>query len=148
MRDVLLAKTYGLLAYVAVQNAVLLALIVATVRPDARDTLAVMLLAASLAVAHVLEGHWISAMYPRPLAMHRMNSTGLSGANLLPLGVGMLNAAVFGGIYAVASWVSPAERVVVLFALLVTMVAVYRGLLSRAASFVESRRERVVEILG
>ena len=148
MRDVLLGKTYGLLAYIAIQNAFLLALLVVIVRPRPEEMLSVTLLAASLAFAQLLEGHWISAMYPRPLAMHRMNSTGLSGANLLPLGVGMVNAAVFGGLYAVVSWQTPAERMTILFSLLLTMIAVYRTLLPRAARFVESRRETVVNLLG
>jgi len=148
MREILVGKSFALLAYSALQNLFLLLLLGFVLRPDPRDALAAALLAGCLAVAHVLEGHWISAMYPRPLAMHRMNASGLSGANLLPLGVGMVNGALFGGIYALASWWKPEARVNVLLALLLVVVAVYRLALPRASGFVTSRRENVVEVLG
>ena len=148
MRDVLLGKAFALLAYSAVQFVLLFLMLVALVHPSWRDTCAAALLAACLSLAHVLEGHWLSAIYPRLLAMHRINSTGISGANLLPLGVGMANGAVFGGLYGLLTWLEPAARVPFLAALLVAVIAVYRLLLPRAAEFVNGRREKVVEVLG
>jgi hypothetical protein len=148
MRDILLGKTIALFAYSVLQNVFLLALLGFILRPSAREIVSAALLAATLAVAHSLEGHWISAIFPRPLAMHRMNSTGLSGANLLPLGAGIINGSVFGGIYALASWLAPGARIMVLAALLLLVLAAYRLLLPRAARFVESRRETVVEVLA
>ena len=148
MRDVLLGKTLALLAYAAVQNFLLLVLLALVLRPTPADLLAAALLAACLAIAHALEGHWISVVLPRPLAMHRMNATGLSGAQLLPLAVGMLNGAAFGSLYALAWRASPGARVPVLAVFLVAMVALYRTLLPHATKFATARRETVVEILG
>jgi hypothetical protein len=82
------------------------------------------------------------------MAMHRMNSAGLSGANLLPLGVGMVNGAVFGALYALVSWQAPTARVAVLASLLVVLALAYRALLPRAARFVDGHREKLVELLG
>jgi hypothetical protein len=145
---VLLGKTIALLAYAAAQNALLLVLIGSALRPGVAELAAAILLAACLAVAHVLEGHWISVLYPRPVTMHRMSSMGLSGANLLPLGVGMVNGAVFGALYALMSWQAPLARVVMLLAVLLLLAFTYRALLPRAARFVDDHRERLVERLG
>jgi hypothetical protein len=147
-RDLLVGKMLALLAYSAAQNALLLVLVAAVVRPSVSDTVSAGLLAACLALAHSLEGHWVSAVYPRPLAMHRMNSTGLSGANLLPLGVGMVNGAILAGLYALLSWRAPTLRVPVLALLLGALVVAYRALLPRASRFVERHREKLIEVLG
>jgi hypothetical protein len=82
------------------------------------------------------------------MAMHRMNAGGLAGANLLPLGVGLLNALLFGGAYALTTWWKPEAKVNVMLALFLSVVAVYRLLLPRVATFVVSRRENLVEVLG
>jgi len=148
MRQVLVGKTYALLAYVTAQNALLLVLLIPLVRPSAGDAASVTLLAAALSLSLALEGHWISVMYPRPLARDRMNATGLSNANLLPLGLGMVNAAAFGGLYALVSWLAPGARIPLLAAVVVAFAAAYRALLPRAARFVEDHRERLVEVLG
>jgi hypothetical protein len=147
-RDLLLGKTYGILAYCAAQNALLFVLLGFLLRPGPREVVAGVLLAGCVAMAHVIEGHWISALYPRPLAMHRMNPSGLSGANLLPLGIGMANGAVFGGFYALVSWVRPDATALALLPALLLLVAAYREQLPRAAAFVEGHRERLVEVLG
>lgn len=147
-RDILVGKALGLLLYSLAQNALLLGLLAVVLRPSPADAVASALLACSLAVAHALEGHWVSAIYPRPLAMHRMNSTGLSGASLLPLAAGLVNGTLFGGVYAIASRLPTGGRLALLASLLVFMVALYRAMLPAAARFVDGSRERVVEVLG
>jgi hypothetical protein len=148
MREILLGKTLALVFYSLLQNVFLLVLLAFMLRPTPVDALAAGLLGGSVAVAHALEGHCISAIYPRPMAMHRMNAGGLAGANLLPLGVGLLNALLFGGAYALTTWWKPEAKVNVMLALFLSVVAVYRLLLPRVATFVVSRRENLVEVLG
>ena len=148
MRELLLGKGLALFAYALMQNLLLLGLLGYIVRPGLTDVLAGAFLGGCLAVAHALEGHWISAMYPRPMAMHRMNAGGLAGANLLPLGAGLVNGAVFGGLYALVSVLTPEVRVPVLGGAFLLLVVAYAVLLPRASSFVTSRRETLVEVLG
>jgi hypothetical protein len=147
-RDVLLGKAGALVAYATIQNAILFALVAILTRPDGTDVVAGSLLAASLTVAGTLAGHWASIVFPRPLSFGRMNATGLSGANLLPLGVGLASGVVFGGLYGLASLASSEYRNVALAALLTAVIAAYWALLPRVARFLERRREAIVEAMG
>jgi hypothetical protein len=90
----------------------------------------------------------MSVAYPRALATRRMNAQGLSTANLLPLALGMANAALFGGTYAACTRLSAEVRVAVMAALFAAVVASYRALLPAAARFVDRRRERVVSMIA
>ena len=148
MRDLLIGKTLALLVYCVFQNALLLALLALLVHPDARELVAGALLGGCLFVAYALEGQWVSALYPRPLAMHRMNPTGLSATSLLPLGVGMANSTVFGATYSLVEWLAPRAVIPMLVVLLGVLVALYRMLLPATGRFVEEHRENLVEVLG
>jgi hypothetical protein len=148
MRQILLGKALAMAAYCTAQYAVLFVLLAWMVHPSVREIVGGSLLAGCLLVAHVAEGHWVSAAFPRPLPFHRMQGGGLQGAHLFPLGLGALNATAFGGAYgALLSW----APIVLVPAMLVAFAAVlllYRALLPRAASYVTERRERLVEVLG
>jgi hypothetical protein len=147
-RELLLGKAYGLLGYAAIQNLALLTLLAVVLRPAPMEIVGAAFLAAALAAAHVTEGHFLSAAYPRQLSMRRMNAQGLSTANLLPLLVGMLNAAFFGSVYAASARLTQGPRALLMGLVLLVLAGVYRVLLPRAASFVTKRREAVVEILS
>ncbi len=147
-RDILLGKALALAAYGALQYALLFALFAVLVRPSAADLTSGALLGGSLLTAHVAEGHWLSALYPRPLSFQRFQGSGLSGVQLLTLGLGMLNGAVFGGIYAAVVATRPSAVVPAMGAVLVFVLVAYRALLPRAARFVSDRREKLVDVLG
>ncbi len=147
-RDILLGKAIALAAYSAVQYAALLALLTFMVHPGATVIVGSALLGGCLVVAHVAQGHWVSVIFPRPLPFHRVQGGGLQGANLFPLGLGLLNAAVFGGAYGLVTRLAPRATVPAAAVLFALTLAGYAWLLPRAARFVERRQERLVEMLG
>jgi hypothetical protein len=148
MRQILLGKALAMAAFCGVQYAVLFGLLEWMVHPSARELVGGVLLAGCLLVAHLAEGHWVSAAFPRPIPFHRIQGGGLQGAHLFPLGLGALNATAFGGAYgALLSW-APVALVPAMVVALGAVLLGYRALLPRAARYVTEKRERLVEVLG
>jgi hypothetical protein len=148
MRQILLGKALAMVAYCSLQYAFLFALLGWMLQPSAREIVGGVLLAGCLLVAHVAEGHWVSAAFPRPIPFHRMQGGGLQGAHLFPLGLGAVNATAFGGAYgALLSW-APLALVPAMVGALAAVLLAYRALLPMAARYVTERRERLVEVLG
>jgi hypothetical protein len=148
MRQILLGKALAMATYCAAQYVILFLLLGWMMHPSMGEILASGLLAACLLVAHIAQGHWISAILPRPVPFHRIQGGGLQAAHLFPLILGGLNATAFGGAYgALLTW-APRALVPAMAAGLVLVLFAYRAALPRAASFVTSRRENLVEVLG
>jgi hypothetical protein len=148
MRQILLGKAVAMGLYCSVQYFILFALLGWMLRPSFHELLGSGLLAGCLLVAHIAEGHWVSAFLPRPVPFHRIQGGGLQAAHLFPLGLGALNATAFGGAYgALLSW-APTLLLPVMFATLSLVLLAYRAALPSAARFVTRQREKLVEVLG
>jgi hypothetical protein len=135
-------------AYCVTQYLILFTLLAWMLHLSAEDLAGGGLLAGCLLVAHIAEGHWVSAVLPRPVPFHRIQGGGLQVAHLFPLGLGALNASAFGGAYGALHSFAPRALVPAMAAAFSLVLFAYRAALPRAARFVTGRREKLVEVLG
>jgi hypothetical protein len=148
MRDILLGKASALAAYCAMQYGLLFFLMGLLMHIHTNHLVGGVLMGACLIGVQTAEGHFVSVVFPRPLSFSRLQPGGLEGANLIPLGLGLLNGTVCGGTYSMLLAFAPRALVPGMLLLLLFTLLAYAVSLKRAERFVTARRETLVQILG
>jgi hypothetical protein len=148
-RHLLLGKVLGMALHQGIQ-ALLLCLLLATlggVTPAALVAGAFLL--GSIFLAQCSVGQWTSAWSPRPMAMDSLQNKGMSFAvGMLSLAASGLWTGLFGGLYALTTWLAPGWLVAVMALAFLLTLAAHLAILPAAEAFLDRRREVLVERLG
>ena len=149
-RDLLLGKSLGYGLFLGLQGAMLAMLLTFVGGPGLAAQLpAGLLLFAACVLAMGTVGLWSSVAMPRPLSRKRLNNSGMPlAAILLSMGTSLGCAALFGGLFALLSWLAPGWLLLGMALAAGAMVLVFRAGLELGAAYLGKHRERLVERLG
>ncbi|HET8715482.1 MAG TPA: hypothetical protein VFM16_06645, partial [Holophagaceae bacterium] len=149
-KELLLGKGLGYGAFLGLQGMLLALLLAVFGGPGLAALLPAGLgLFAACALAMGTIGMFTSVAMPRPLSRTRLNNSGLPLLMvLISMGASLGCAALFGGLFAVLAWLSPAWLLPGMLLAAAAMVLVFRAGLEAAGAYLIRHRERLVERLG
>jgi hypothetical protein len=147
--DLLKGKLLGMALHQGLQALLLVALLAAFEGAGPAPLLAGTLMLGCVFLAQSAVGQWTSLWAPRPMAMDSLKNSNM------PFAVGMLSLAtsglwtgIFGGLYALMTWLAPAWLVPALALAFAGALAAHFALLPTVAAYLDRRREVLVERLG
>jgi len=147
--DLLRGKLLGMAAHQGLQALLLLVLLALFERPLAVQLIAGLLLMGCYFLAQASLGQWTSAWMPRTMAPDSLKNSNMPFAlGMLSLAASGLWTGLYGGAYALLSWLAPAALLPGMALLFGLTLAAHRGLRPSAAAYLNRRREKLVEALG
>lgn len=149
-RDLLEGKLWGLAAFQGVQVLLLLILLGFGGILTPQGAAAGVCLAGCLFLAQAACGHWTSAWLPRPMPRDSLKNSHQSPVVIwLSMALNSSAMVLFGGPYLLAAWLTPGLLLPLMLILFAASAMLYwQVLLPRAAAYVETRRDALVDALG
>jgi hypothetical protein len=148
-QDLLKGKLLGMAAHQGLQALLLVTLLAAFDGAGPAALIAGTLMLGCVFLAQSAIGQWTSAWAPRPMPMDSVKNSNM------PFAIGMLSLAtsglwtgLFGGLYALTTWLAPLWLVPVMALSFLLTLAAHLAILPAAAAFLDRRREVLVERLG
>lgn len=148
-QDLLKGKLLGMAAHQGLQALLLMILLAVFEHAAPGPLFAGLLMLGCVFLAQGAVGQWTSLWAPRPMALDSLKNSNMPFAvGMLSLGTASLWTGLFGGIYALTAWLSPAWLVPVMALAFLLALAAHLALLPTMARYLDARRETLVERLG
>ena len=147
--DILLGKLGGMAMYQGLQAGIMILLFALLLHPGVLEILAALCLAGCFFFVQMGLGHWTSCWLPRAMPRSSLKSGSLPvPVVLIGIGTGLLNFLLFGGTFLLCSWKAPWLLLPVMAGLLAGCALAYWLLLPTFETYLDQRREKLVEALG
>jgi hypothetical protein len=148
-RDLLKGKLLGLASYLGLQAAMLLVLLAILQRPRPDELVSALMLFGCCVLVMASIGQWTSAWMPRPIPRDSIKNNSMPFVLVLvSMGASLGCSIVFGGTFFLCSSFAPKALMPVMVVLFATTAFLHRAILPITSRYLETRREKLVEVLG
>ncbi|MEO6417972.1 MAG: hypothetical protein ABIP39_01095 [Polyangiaceae bacterium] len=148
-RDLLVGKALGLGVYQGVQGVLLCICLALIQHPTNTELIAGVLMGGCLFFTQNAVGWRTSVAMPKRLPRRGIRSQSAPVmVALLALALSLACGTVFGGTFMLCGWFAPSMLIPIMAVLFLVSIAVHRRQLPLAASFLQARRETIVQSVG